>query len=247
MQSNIVTILSNERIAPSIYKMTVSAHPTARCGQFYMLRREDGTVLLPRPISICDQLDGKLVFLYQLVGKGTAGFAALLPGDTMRLTGPLGNGFDLDALRGRIALVGGGIGIAPMLLTAKALREKGMSADCFCGFRDEAYLTDELAPHVQALNIATETGRTGHKGYVTELLAPEQYSTVLCCGPMPMMKETVRLCAAADTTVYVSLENRMACGIGGCLVCTCTDKHGKNRRTCMDGPVFRGEEVDFDA
>ena len=242
-----VKVLSSRQIAGGIHRLTVSYMQTVLPGQFFMLQSENSGVLLPRPISICDHTSGELVFLVQTVGKGTNELANLREGDSLHLTGPLGNGFPVDSLSGRVALVSGGVGIAPMLLTARALHAKGIEADCLCGFADEPYLIGELAEFAQELHVATETGRVGVQGFVTKLLEPSRYSAVLCCGPTPMMKAVTALCQAEGTPVYVSLETRMACGIGACLVCTCTDKNGKNRRTCKDGPVFRGEEINFDA
>jgi dihydroorotate dehydrogenase electron transfer subunit len=220
-----------------------------RAGQFFMLRAGNAATLLPRPISVCDydRERGILTFLYQVVGRGTAELAALPPGGELTLTGPLGNGFPLETLAGKIALVGGGIGLAPLLLTARELREQGCKVTSLVGFRDTPFLLDELRQSCDSVEIATESGRVGVKGYVTALLHPQNYDTILCCGPQPMMKAVTALAMEAATPIYVSLENKMACGIGGCLVCTCTDKDGKNRRTCVDGPVFRGEEIDYEA
>jgi dihydroorotate dehydrogenase electron transfer subunit len=242
-----------------------------RAGQFFMLRAAHAATLLPRPISVCDvdRERGILTFLYQVVGRGTAELAALSPGDKLTLTGPLGNGFPLETLEGKIevsggaigptaiftatkraghiALVGGGIGLAPLLLTARKLRAQGCTVDCLAGFRDEPFLLEELRQTCDRVEIATESGRVGVKGYVTALLHPQHYDTILCCGPLPMMKAVTAMAREAGTPLYVSLENKMACGIGGCLVCTCTDRNGKNRRTCVDGPVFRGEEIDYEA
>jgi len=249
-----VHILEHKQVADGIFSMTVPADEPARAGQFYMLRRTDSQVLLPRAISVCDRSPGRLRFLYQVVGSGTEGFSRLREGDEICITGPLGNGFPMDELERqapaapcRIALVGGGIGVAPLLYTARVLKEKGIPADCLAGFRDEPFLLDELGQVCGSVAVSTESGRTGHKGYVTALLEPAAYDVVLVCGPEPMMKAAVALCKNAGTPVYVSLENKMACGLGACLVCTCTDKQGKNRRTCKEGPVFRGEEIDFDA
>ncbi|GHU82060.1 dihydroorotate dehydrogenase B (NAD(+)), electron transfer subunit [Clostridia bacterium] len=257
MPSDTVQITSNTKIAENIYRMTLPRDGDIKAGQFYMLKAGTAATLLPRPISVCDHAGGVLTFLYQAVGRGTAELAAMKPGDSLTLTGPLGNGFEVpgsaapEALiipqTGNIALVGGGIGIAPMLLTAKRLKDKGAHVTAICGYRDETFLTAELESAADALLIATESGGTGAKGFVTAILEPEKYDAVFCCGPEPMMKAVVKLCAEKGTPVYLSLENKMACGIGACLVCTCALKTGQNRRVCKDGPVFRGEDVDFDA
>lgn len=242
-----VNIISNIKIADNIYKMVVPCTDEIWPGQFYMLKSPRGSTLLPRAISVCDYRDGILEFAYQVVGKGTAELAAMREGDALNMTGPLGNGFPVNDLRGRAALVSGGIGIAPMLLTAKKLAENGVSVTCLCGFRDEIFLVDELSKIPVKTLIATESGRVGTRGFVTSVLKPEDYDCVLCCGPEPMMKAVTKMCAEKAVPVFVSLENKMACGVGGCLVCTCSDKNGRNLRVCKDGPVFRGEEINFDA
>ena len=247
MAYHITEILENKEIAPGIYSLRVPAGEPVKPGQFYMLRRQDDRVLLPRAISVCDWSPQSLRFLYQVVGRGTRGLSRLREGDKLCLTGPLGNGFPVTELKGRVALVGGGIGAAPMLYAARRLQALGVEADCVMGYRDTPFLTGELESVCHGLSIATESGAAGQKGYVTGLLAPGGYDTVLTCGPTPMLRAVVELCREAGTPVYVSLENKMACGLGACLVCTCTDLAGQNRRTCKDGPVFRGEEINFDA
>lgn len=247
MPSEIVSVLANHGVGEEVFAMELPCSLPPRPGQFYMLRREGSALLLPRAISLCQRQDDTLTFLYKVVGKGTTELAAMKPGDKLRLTGPLGNGWPLEELSGRVLLVGGGIGIAPLLSAAKALHQKGNPPHCCLGFPHHPFYHKPFEPYCAALRIATESGVTGQKGLVTQLFDPSHYDAVLCCGPTPMMKAVVALCKAAGTPVWVSLENRMACGVGACLVCTCTDNQGKNKRTCKDGPVFRGEEIDFDA
>jgi len=241
------TVDENIEISPGVFSMLVPCADRAEAGQFYMLRKPRASVLLPRPISVCDLKGGRLRFLYQVVGRGTEELAALRPGDELCLTGPLGNGFPVGQASGKIALVGGGIGVAPMLYTARCLRELGVAVDCIMGYRDSVFLTEELGRAAGRLLIATESGAHGHKGLVTALLEPRRYTAVYACGPTPMLRAVTALCQKAGTAVYVSLENKMACGLGACLVCACADRQGKNRRVCKDGPVFRGEDLDLDA
>ena len=118
--------------------------------------------------------------------------------------------------------------------------------DFYCGFRNKSYLIDEIKRYVTNINISTETGSEGHKGYVTDLFNPENYDVVLCCGPEVMMNKVIKMCNDKKVTLYVSMEKHMACGIGACLVCTCKTIIG-NKRTCKDGPVFLGSEVIIDA
>ena len=141
-----------------------------------------------------------------------------------------------------MAIVAGGIGIAPMNYLIKQI--KNCEIDLYAGFRDVNYSLDELGKYVKSVYIATESGNKGHKGYITEILQVENYDLVLCCGPEIMMKKVVDMCSEKNINVYVSMEKRMACGIGACLVCTCKTKEG-NKRSCKDGPVFNGRDLIF--
>lgn len=249
MRCETLSVLTNEKIATNIYRMTLPFPHTAKPGQFVMLKVPNAATLLARAISVCNVENGTLVLVYQVVGRGTTEFTRLRPGDPITVTGPVGQGFPLEEASDgkKIALVGGGVGVAPMLYTSKVLNERGTPADIHLGFRDETYLTEEFGLYADNLFISTESGSVGNKGFVTGTLTPTEYSCVFCCGPTPMMKAVTAQCMEAGVPIYVSLENKMACGIGACLVCTCADKEGHNRRTCLDGPVFRGEELNFDA
>ena len=238
-------IVSNEKVIDNIYKMVCEDENSIKAGQFYMLKI-NGQTLLPRPISICEKNDGQITFVYAVVGKGTEEFSKLKAGEEIALTGPLGNGFNLDENLGKVAIVAGGIGTAPMVEVSKRLRDKNKDAviDVYAGFRDDIYLTEELSKYADTVNITTNTGKHGHKGFVTEIFKPEEYDTVLCCGPEVMMKAVVNMCKEKNVKIYVSMEKHMACGVGACLVCTCKTKDG-NKRTCKDGPVFDGYYVEL--
>lgn len=238
-------VLYNEKVIDNIYKMVCEDTNEVKAGQFYMLKLE-GATLLPRPISICEKDDKTITFLYAVVGKGTDEYSKLREGEYINLNGPLGNGFNLDEKLGKVALVCGGIGTAPMVETAKRLRAKNPDEkiDVYAGFRDNIYLTEELTKYADNVNITTNTGKHGHKGFVTEILKPEEYDTVLCCGPEVMMKAVINMCKEKNVKIYVSMEKHMACGVGACLVCTCKTKDGF-KRTCKDGPVFDGYYVDL--
>ena len=237
-------VLYNEKVIDNVYKMICEDDNEIKAGQFYMLKLE-GQTLLPRPISICEKEGNKITFLYAVVGKGTEEFSKLSSGDSIALTGPLGNGFNLDNL-GKVALVCGGIGTAPMVEVAKKIREnnKDQIIDVYAGFRDNIYLKEELDKYANKVEISTNTGKYGHKGFVTEIFKPEEYDTVLCCGPEVMMKAVINMCKEKDTKIFVSMEKHMACGVGACLVCTCKTKDGF-KRTCKDGPVFDGYYVEL--
>ena len=236
-------IAENYKVCNGIYKMVIEDNSPVKAGQFYMLKPK--AALLGRPISVSEVEDGRVTFIYATVGKGTEEFSKLKVGENIEVVGPLGNGFDIRDY-GKVALVGGGIGIAPLLQLAKNLRKRdnNMVMDLYAGFRDDVYLVDQFKEYVNSSYIATNSGRVGTKGFVTDILEIEKYDTVLCCGPEVMMKAVVDICKKYNKQVYVSMEKHMACGVGACLVCTCKTKDG-NKRTCKDGPVFDGYFVEL--
>lgn len=233
-------VFENVEAAKGVYKMTIYGNFTGKPGQFYMLRAWENEPVLWRPISICKIDDGSIVFLYGVVGRGTEILKKLKKGDSIKLMGPLGNGYKLDGIKGKIALVSGGLGIAPLLYAALKLQK--FEVDLYAGFKDETYAIDEFIREVDNIYISTESGKIGHKGYVTDMFKPDNYSQVLCCGPEIMMKKVIKMCGDAGVPVQVSMEKRMGCGIGACLTCTCKTKHG-NKRTCKEGPVFEGTDM----
>lgn len=250
-----VSVLAQETVAPDIRRLTVSWDDQRpefmpHAGQFYMLRcwAADEAPVLSRPISVhdFDAASNTLTFLYQVKGQGTEKLAALKAGDTLSLTGPCGNGFNVaEAAKfgtGRVAVVGGGIGTAPLLLLCKELAAAGAKPELYTGFRDEPYGLDEFLPYCAAVSVATDSGVVGYHGLVTGILHPENFDLVLACGPNVMMKGVYKLCAEHNTPCIVSLERKMACGLGACLGCTCMTKVGP-RTVCKDGPVFAAEEV----
>lgn len=231
-------IYSNTEISPNIYEIILEGDFQGRPGQFYMVKGWDGLdPFLPRPLSISDLEGGKLKLLYEVRGKGTHIIGKLTKGDKLSLLGPLGNSFELKE-EGKIALITGSIGIAPMLYLAKNLSGE---VDIYSGFRNNAYFLNQIRPYINDAFIATEDGSTGHKGLVTELFNPEKYDLVYTCGSIEMMKEVLKICKD-KVPVYVSMESRMACGIGACLGCTVETIRGMER-VCKEGPVFKGEEL----
>lgn len=231
-------ILSNIEISTNIYELILEGDFKGQPGQFYMLRGWNGLdPFLPRPISIADLEDGKLKLLYEVRGKGTHIISKLKKGDKLSLLGPLGNTFELKE-SGKIALISGGIGIAPMLYLAKNLLGH---VDIYSGFRSQVYFLDQIKEHVKDIIVSTEDGSTGHKGFVTEGFKPEEYDLVYTCGPSPMMSAVIEMCKG-KVPVYISMESRMACGIGACLGCTVETIRGMER-ACKEGPVFKGEDM----
>ena len=246
------TVLSHESILPDIRLLRAlwpDREHAPHAGQFFTLRAwgADEAPFLSRPISVddFDNQTGALTFLYQVKGEGTHKLAALKKDDTLTVTGPCGNGFDTAALAGqykRIAVVGGGIGTAPLLLLCKELGRAGVRPDLGVGVRDTTYGMDRFVPWCRDIYAATDSGKEGHHGLVTDLLDVSKYDIVLTCGPMVMMRGVAKLCAAAGVPCLASLEMKMACGLGACLGCTCHRKIGPVT-VCKDGPIFNAQEV----
>ena len=245
-------IVSQQCIGTDIYDMVLSfpkGAKEARPGQFVAMYCEDGTKLLPRPISICgiDAEAGTLRVVYRIAGEGTRLFSQMKAGDSLEVMGPLGNGFTTKDKKAII--VGGGIGIPPMLELAKQL-------DCektvVLGYRDELFLKEEFEACANVA-VATEDGSAGTKGTVIDAIKAAQVSgeIIYACGPMPMLKALAEYADAHGMEAQISLEERMACGIGACLGCICKTKEKdhhtnvNNTRICKDGPVFDAKEVVF--
>ena len=259
MRMERAVVLSQEEIAPDIYSLGVEARAAeaARPGQFVALSTEDGCKLLPRPISLCQirSREGRLRLVYRVTGPGTGTelFSRLEPGREIPLLGPLGNGFPLEAAEGkRVLLAGGGIGIPPMIALGEALGERGITPTSVMGYRDRVFLERELSG-LGPLFIATQDGSQGIPGNVLDAIRREglEADLLYACGPKPMLGALKAYGQERDLPVYLSLEERMACGIGACLACVCkttgTDSHThvKNARVCKDGPVFLASEVEL--
>ena len=248
-------VLGQQEVAENIMKMRVSwvdEEHAPHAGQFFMLRgwADDEAPFLSRPISLhsFDAQQESLEFLYQVKGEGTEKLSQLEEGDVIRVTGPMGNGFDVQALTAeykKIAVVGGGIGTAPMFQLTRELAAAGVKPDVFFGFRDTPYCMEEYRSIANLVKVSTDTGAVGFHGFVTQLYDPADYDVVLVCGPTVMMKNAARLCAEKGTPCFVSMEKKMACGIGACLGCTCETKGGEGKSVCKNGPVFDATEVFF--
>lgn len=234
------TVVSQERLTDDVYRLTVAAATGGSPGQFYLVRAWDREPLLARPISIHGIDENTVSFLYQVRGRGTELLARLENGGNVALTGPLGHGFHAGELRGRIAIVTGGIGIAPMFCLTCMLPPGDVTV--IAGFRSRPYAVAQLLDLGVDVRVATEDGSDGIRGFCTEIFDPHVYDTVVTCGPMPMMARVAHLCAEAGVPCQASLEARMACGVGACLVCPCPTVLG-NKRVCADGPVFDTAEV----
>lgn len=245
-------VIRQEEIADDIYSMwirTENIAGEARAGQFLSLYCNEGSRLLPRPISICeiDKKDKAIRLVYRVAGKGTEEFSALHTGSQVRVVGPLGNGFPKKELSA--FLIGGGIGIPPMLQLAKELNcEKKI----VLGFRDELFLMDEFKKQGEVY-VATEDGGVGTRGNVLDAIAENGLTAdiIYACGPIPMLRALKEYAKERGMECYISMEERMACGIGACLACVCQstekDAHSNvnNKRVCKEGPVFAAEEVEL--
>lgn len=256
-------VLSQRILSEGIYDMWLET-PMAKDvvpGQFVGVYPKDRSTLLPRPISICEVRVEKsaIRLVYRVVGSGTTEFSGYQEGDSVDILGPLGNGFPIDKAAGKnVVVIGGGIGVPPLLGTAKALSvmeagKKPALVSSVMGYRDkETFLSDEFLSFSE-LHIATEDGSVGTKGNVIDAMRAENVpcDVIFACGPMPMLKGIKAFAEEKGIKAYLSLEERMACGVGACLGCVCKTKnvdahsHVNNARICTDGPVFDADDLDL--
>ncbi len=249
------TVVSQNEIAEQIYDMWLEtdlakeAHP----GQFVAVYPKNAATLLPRPISICeaDKQRNRLRLVYRVAGSGTKEFSGYQAGDSIFILGILGNGFPIEKAKGKtVFLMGGGIGIPPMLQLAKELDAE---KQIVVGYRNrELFLSEDLKQYGN-IYIATEDGSAGSKGNVMDAIRENKLRAdmIMACGPMPMLRAIKKYAEENGIEAYISLEERMACGVGACLGCVCKTKevdhhsHVHNARICTDGPVFEAREVDI--
>lgn len=244
-------VLWQEKLAEGVFSLTLESNIVdyAVPGQFINIFSNDGSKLLPRPISICEinKDYGTLRVVYRVVGAGTEEFSHLKMGDKVDVMGPLGNGFPLE---GKSAIVvGGGIGVPPMLQVAKEYQGK---VTAVMGYRNnDLFLTEEFEKTADDLYIATDDGSVGTHGTVVDAMRVHNLhaDVIYACGPKPMLKAVAEFAEEEGIKCYVSMEERMACGVGACLGCVCQSKekddhsHVNNKRVCKDGPVFLSTEV----
>ena len=251
-------VLNIEEIGKDIFSLVLQTRQIAQeavPGQFVSVYSNDRSRLLPRPISICeaDGESGCLRLVFRIAGEGTREFSRLKPGDRVDLVGPLGNGFPAERAEGkRVWLVGGGIGIPPMIQLDHVLEEMGAAASvtAVLGYRDEQFLLDDFTSECV---IATEDGSAGTKGNVLDAVRERglKADVIYACGPTPMLRALKAYALQEGIECWLSLEEKMACGIGACLSCVCRstekDEHSQvnNKRICTEGPVFLSTDIEL--
>jgi len=243
MKQSIFEIIENTRLVPQVYRMKLRGDTSAITapGQFVNIQL-DG-MFLRRPISVCDVEGDVLTIIYKVVGKGTEAMSKLESGKLDILTG-LGNGYDLTAAGDKPVLLGGGVGVPPMYLLAKRLVAEGKTPTVILGFnkREEIFYEEEFKALGCSVYVTTVDGSYGIKGFVTDALKEVEYTHFFTCGPEPMLKAVYR---ASNTSGQMSFEERMGCGFGACMGCSCQTLTGY-KRICKDGPVMWKEEIKWD-
>ena len=244
MKQSIFEVLSNEALTDNVFQMILAGDTShiTNCGQFVNIQL-DG-MFLRRPISVCDYDKNTLTIIYKVVGKGTEAMSAMKAGTRLDLLTGLGNGYDLTLAGDRPVLLGGGVGVPPMYNLAKKLRQAGKSVSVILGFNTAAEIFYEEAFRALGCQVTVTTvdGSYGVKGFVTDAL-PENYTYFYTCGPEPMLKAVYR---ATNTSGQMSFEERMGCGFGACMGCSCKAITGY-KRICKDGPVMKKEEILWEA
>lgn len=255
LTKNNLEIAAQEELAPGIYRIVLHGefdYAAVRPGCFVMLQLPDEAYQLRRPLAIAasNETQKTIALIYRVVGDGTRLLSKLAPGMLLSILGPLGNGFSLGADNSaeEVLLVGGGTGLPPLMMLAQALNEKGYAVTTAIGFRTASMAFGEKEfEHNGKLLLATDDGSKGFKGNVGELLAKQsvkKYAKVYACGPAGLLQMVQKRFAETETGIYLSLESRMACGVGACEGCVVSTKDGIfNKQVCLEGPVFDGREV----
>ena len=240
MKDIIFTVTSNEKIAKNTYKMCLLGDTEEiAAGQFVNFKL-DG-FYLRRPISVCDICGDTLTVIYKTVGKGTEAMAKMLGGEKILTLTGLGNGYDTSSSGERPLLIGGGAGVPPMYLLCKKLIAEGKNCSVILGFgsADEVFFEDEFRTLGADVTVTTVDGSYGTRGFVTDAIGKYSYTYFYTCGPEPMLKAVYN---SSATSGQFSFEERMGCGFGACMGCSCETKYGK-KRICKDGPVLTKEEI----
>ena len=240
MQQSIFTIASNKVLTDNVYEMILHGNASSAApGQFVQLKLD--SFYLRRPISVCNADGNSLTLIYKTVGRGTEAMAEYPEGKKIDVLVGLGNGYDLSKAGDAPLLIGGGAGVPPMYMTAKRLVEMGKRVRVILGFNTaaEIFYEEEFKKLGAEVTVTTVDGSYGVKGFVTTAMEGMEYSYTYACGPEPMLKAVYN---ASATSGQYSFEERMGCGFGACMGCTCETKYG-NKRICKDGPVLEKEEI----
>lgn len=241
MYQGFYEIKSNVKLTESIYEMVLEGDTSSIIapGQFINIKL-DG-FYLRRPISICDYSENTITIIYKVVGEGTEVMSRMNSGEKLDVLCGLGNGFDTSKSLDKPVLIGGGVGVPPMYNLCKKLLAEGKKATVILGFnkKEEVFYEDEFKKLGADVKVTTVDGSYGIKGFVTDALKDTEYSYFYTCGPMPMFKAIEN---TATTSGQYSFEERMGCGFGACMGCSCKTKYG-NKRICKDGPVLEREEI----
>ena len=239
MKQSLFTIVENIHLTDTVMKMRLKGDTSDITGPGQFINIQLDGLYLRRPISVCDCIEGEVIIIYKVVGKGTAQMSEMTKGTLDVLTG-LGNGYDTTLSGDRPLLIGGGVGVPPLYMLAKQLVAEGKQVSVILGFntKDEVFYEEEFKALGAAVTVTTVDGSYGVKGFVTNAL-PETYSYIYTCGPEPMLKAVY---AASTTGGQFSFEERMGCGFGACMGCSCKTITGY-KRICKDGPVLTKEEI----
>ena len=242
MKQSIFKIEENVALTSNVYRMVLvgdTSHIT-NCGQFINIKLEGR--YLRRPISVCDCNDTAVTIVYKVVGGGTEQMSRMKPGEELDILTGLGNGYDLSVAGDRLLLLGGGVGVPPMYLLAKELIKAGKKVSVILGFNtaSEIFYEDEFKALGADVTVTTVDGSYGVKGFVTDVMKDADYSYFYTCGPEPMLKAIYNVSA---TSGQFSFEERMGCGFGACMGCSCKIITGGYKRICKDGPVLVKEEI----
>ena len=244
MKQGIFQILSNKALTENVYKMVLAGDTSAITAPGQFVNIQLAGKFLRRPISVCDWDAETLTIIYKVVGKGTEQMSRMASGETLDLLTGLGNGYDLTLSGDKPLLLGGGVGVPPMYALAKALIKEGKQVSVILGFnkKNEVFYEEEFKALGCTVTVTTADGSYGKRGFVTDAL-PEDYTYFYTCGPEPMLKAVYR---ATTTSGQMSFEERMGCGFGACMGCSCKTLTGY-KRICKDGPVMKKEEILWEA
>ncbi len=260
MKREMASVMSTESLAENIYSIRLKTDIAgkSKAGQFVLVFPNDTSRLLGRPICVCEADGNKkeLRIVFRISGEGTKEFSGLKTGDTVNIEGPLGNGYDIGIAKGKkVLLIGGGVGAPSLLQLANELKDSGPeSITAVLGYRDDSlktFLSDDFRSSCDRVIIATDDGSSGIHGNVVDAVKAEdpEADLIYSCGPLPMLKAVSDYASDKGIEAYISLEERMACGVGVCLGCVVEtvekDEHSQvnNARICKEGPVFKASEV----